>query len=167
MYARPGVAKLEWTERRPEMFKTVVWATDGSESADRALSYAKTLAAEGRGKLVAVFAEEHFVGRSSPYPVLADADELKAKIHEQIAQARSEGLDASFRIVPGITPGSAHMIADAAREEHADAIVAGTRGHGPVAGLLLGSVTQRLLHIAPCPVLVIPSHGTNGAAPAS
>jgi len=149
------------------MFKTVVWATDGSESADRALSYAKTLTAEGHGKLVAVFAEEHFVGRSSPYPVLADAEELKAKIHEQVEQARKEGLDASFRVVPGITPGSAHMIADAAREEHADAIVAGTRGHGPVAGLLLGSVTQRLLHIAPCPVLVIPSERTNGATPAS
>ena len=48
------------------------------------------------------------------------------------------------------------MIADAAREVDADVIVVGTRGHAPIAGLLLGSVTQRLLHIAPCPVLSVP-----------
>jgi nucleotide-binding universal stress UspA family protein len=108
------------------MFKTVVWATDGSESADRALPYAKALATEAHGRLVAGFADEHFVGRSSPYPVLADSDELKAKIHDQVEQARNEGLDASFRIVSGFTPGSAHMIADAACEEGTDAIVAGT-----------------------------------------
>lgn len=48
------------------------------------------------------------------------------------------------------------MIAERARELGADAIVVGTRGHGPVAGLLLGSVTQRLLHIAECPVLAVP-----------
>ena len=43
-----------------------------------------------------------------------------------------------------------------ATEADADLIVAGTRGHSPVAGLLLGSVTQRLLHIARRPVLTVP-----------
>jgi nucleotide-binding universal stress UspA family protein len=141
------------------MFRTIVWATDGSPSADLALPYAKALAAAENGKLVAVYGEEHFVGRASPYPVQADSDEIKAKIHGQVEQLRKEGLDASFTIVPGLGPGTAHMIADAARKLRADAIVAGTRGHGPVTGLLVGSVTQRLLHVAPCPVLVIPSRG--------
>ena len=49
------------------------------------------------------------------------------------------------------------MISDAAREVGADLIVVGTRGHTAIAGLLLGSVTQRLLHIAPCPVLSVPA----------
>jgi nucleotide-binding universal stress UspA family protein len=38
-----------------------------------------------------------------------------------------------------------------------DAIVVGTRGHTPIAGLLVGSVTQRLLHIAPCPLIAVPT----------
>jgi nucleotide-binding universal stress UspA family protein len=149
------------------MFETIIWATDGSSSADAALPFATALAVAEHGKLVAVFVDEHFVGRGSPYPVLADADELKAKIHGQVEEARKEGVDASFAIVPGLAHGTAHLIADKARELGADAIVAGTRGHGPVVGLLVGSVTQRLLHIAACPVLVIPSHEATAAAPAA
>lgn len=145
------------------MFKTIVWATDGSEAADRALPYAKALA-EGDGRsLVVVHSEEHFLGRASAYPVLADEDELKTKIRRQVDEARSEGLDATFKPVTGTAPHAAHMIADVAREVGADVIIVGTRGHAPVAGLLLGSVTQRLLHIAPCPVLAVPSEKQMGA----
>lgn len=53
--------------------------------------------------------------------------------------------------------GAAHSIAEAAEGAQADVIVVGTRGQTPLGGLLLGSVTQRLLHIAPCPVLVVPT----------
>jgi nucleotide-binding universal stress UspA family protein len=48
------------------------------------------------------------------------------------------------------------MIVDVAREVDADLIIVGTRGHTPMVELLLGSVTQRLLHIATCPVLAVP-----------
>jgi nucleotide-binding universal stress UspA family protein len=55
--------------------------------------------------------------------------------------------------------GPAHAIEEIADKANADLIVVGTRGHSPVVGLLLGSVTQRLLHIAHRPVLVIPQGG--------
>ncbi|HET7556097.1 MAG TPA: universal stress protein [Gaiellaceae bacterium] len=149
------------------MYETVVWATDGSPAADTALASAAALVADGHGKLVAVFVDEHFVGRSSPYAAMGDRDELKAKIHEQVQEARKQGLDASFSIVPRLSAGTAHTIAETARELGADAIVVGTRGHGPAIGLLLGSVTQRLLHVAPCPVLVVPPHGAHATVAAA
>jgi nucleotide-binding universal stress UspA family protein len=164
---RPLRREILGERKEDTMFDTIVWATDGSSSADAALPFAMALALAGDGKLVAVFVDEHFVGRASPYPVSADSDELTAKIHKQVEEARKEGVDASFTIVPGLAHGTAHVIADKARELAADAIVVGTRGHGPVAGLLVGSVTHRLLHIAPCPVLVIPSHGAKAAAAAA
>jgi len=53
--------------------------------------------------------------------------------------------------------GVAHAIADIAEKSKGDLIVAGTRGHSLIEGLLVGSVTQRLLHIAKQPVLVVPA----------
>jgi nucleotide-binding universal stress UspA family protein len=67
----------------------------------------------------------------------------------------------------GHAGGAAHRIAEAAQEAEADLIVVGTRGHTAFAGLLLGSVTQRLLHVAPCPVLAIPGSGHSDKAEGS
>jgi nucleotide-binding universal stress UspA family protein len=52
---------------------------------------------------------------------------------------------------------AARVVADIAHEDDADVIVVGTRGHSPLVGALVGSVTQRLLHIAPCPVIAVPT----------
>jgi nucleotide-binding universal stress UspA family protein len=140
------------------MFKTIVWATDGSEAADQALPYAKELATGPGHALLAVHCREIYTGRAGGYPVLADEEELEAKIREQVVQARGEGIDATFTLSTGPASGAvARMIADAAREVDADVIVVGTRGHGALTGLLVGSVTQRVLHVAPCPVLAIPA----------
>lgn len=142
------------------MFERIVWATDGSEAADRALPFAKEFAMGQGRSLVVVHSKERFLGgRGSGYPVLADEDELEAKIRAQVDQLREEGIDATFQLVSGAAGNTAHLVVDAAREVKADVIVVGTRGHAPVAGLLLGSVTQRLLHISPCPVLAVPAVG--------
>jgi nucleotide-binding universal stress UspA family protein len=142
------------------MFKTIVWATDGSEAADAALPFAKGLA-EGEGhKLVVVHSKELLRGRAGGYPMYADEDELQTKIRLQADELRSDGLDVTLRIETGAAPGAAHMIADVARGFGAEVIVVGTRGHTAIGGLLLGSVTQRLLHVAPCPVLAVPALGS-------
>jgi nucleotide-binding universal stress UspA family protein len=139
------------------MFKTIVWATDGSESADRALPYVKSLAAQDGAAVVIVHSEEQLVGRGGGVRVHVDEPDLITKIQRQAAELQNEGIDATTKMVGGIAGGAAHRIADEAAAAQADLIVVGTRGHTPLAGLLVGSVTQRLLHIAPCPVLAVPT----------
>jgi nucleotide-binding universal stress UspA family protein len=139
------------------MFKTILWATDGSETAARALPYALGLAEPEKAKLVVAHAREIAVGRGGGYPVLADESELRAEIGRQVEDLQIGGLDATF-VVRTCTAGNAdHTIAEIAKEVGADLILVGTHGYGQVANLLLGSVTQGLLHAGVCPVLAVPT----------
>jgi nucleotide-binding universal stress UspA family protein len=139
------------------MFKTILWATDGSETAAKALPYALGLAEPEHAKLFVAHAHELLTGRGGGYPVLADESELRERIAEQVKDLRSGGLDATF-VVRTCTAGhAAKTIAEVAEEVDADLIVIGTHGYGRVAGLLIGSVTQALLHEGVCPVLAVPT----------
>ncbi len=139
------------------MFTTIVWGTDGSEAADRALEYAKELATSSGTRLFGVHVDERFTGgRSTGAPVLADEDELRSRARGQIETARTEGFDASFDILHCTAGRTAHALAEFAESVDADVIVIGTHGHSPLTGALLGSVAQGLLHRAPCPVLAVP-----------
>jgi nucleotide-binding universal stress UspA family protein len=82
---------------------------------------------------------------------------IQTKIKDQVAQAQADGLDAQYEVFQVGPSGPAHAIADAAAASSIDLIVLGSVGGGTLKGLLLGSVAHRLLQIAPCPVLVIPT----------
>ncbi len=138
------------------MFKTIAVATDGSENADRALSVAKVLARENDASLVLMHVVQKYATKDG-LAVYADEEQLEGKLGELVEELTGEGLTASLEIVNHVGPQPAHEIAELAREAGADLIVVGTRGHAAVSGLLLGSVTLRLLHVAPCPVLVVPA----------
>jgi nucleotide-binding universal stress UspA family protein len=137
------------------MFKTIVWATDGSELADVALDQVRELAREDGAKIVAVHANELMRGRSSGYPALADEPELEEKIGKQIEELRSVGIDATLVIRTG-NKGVASLIAEAADEVDADLIVVATHGAGGLTAALMGSVARALCHTARRPLLVIP-----------
>ena len=86
-----------------------------------------------------------------------DEDDLQAKIKRQVEELGDAGVDAKWKLIGGPSlEGAAHMVAEVARQAGADLIVVGTRGRTALAGLLVGAVTQRLLHIAPCAVLAVP-----------
>ena len=59
------------------MFETIVWATDGSELADRALPYVKELARTNGSRIVAVHANELLRGRFGGAPLLADEPDVR------------------------------------------------------------------------------------------
>jgi nucleotide-binding universal stress UspA family protein len=138
------------------MFKVIVWASDGSEHADRALDYARKLAEASSAELIAAHVREITVGRSAGYPVEIDEDEIEAKIQTQAKDLKDSGINARYDQIGAAYGGAAHAIADLAARDDADLVVVGTRGQSPLTGLFLGAVTQRLLHVATCPVLAVP-----------
>jgi len=137
------------------MFGTIVLAVDGSRPSDNAGDYAGRLAKESGSRIVAVHVKEIMAGRAAG-PVHVDEEELLQKIRGQMKQLNDDGIKAELQVTSTMTGGPAHVIAEAAAKESADIIVTGTRGHTALAGVFLGSVAQRLLHLAGCPVLVVP-----------
>jgi nucleotide-binding universal stress UspA family protein len=142
-------------ERTEAMFKTIVWATDGSELADVALHHVRELAREDGSRIVAVHANEVMRGRSKGYPALTDEPELEEKIGRQIEELRSVGIDATLVLRTG-DQGIATLIAEAADKVDADLIVVATHGSGGLTATLMGGVARALCHTARSPLLVIP-----------
>jgi nucleotide-binding universal stress UspA family protein len=86
------------------------------------------------------------------------AQEIDAAITDYVNDTNREAVDRFGAKVPvdgSVVRGrAATALADAARAYGADLVVAGSRGRGAIASLLLGSVTSELVDEAPCPVLV-------------
>ena len=137
------------------MFKTIVLALDGSEESRQALPLATELARQDGARIVVAHVEQDVVGKGGG-PIPATEDEIQAEIRKQAEELSAGGIETSVEMRNVMLGGPAHAIAEIADGANADLIVVGTRGHSAVAGLLLGSVTQRLLHLARCPVLVAP-----------
>jgi nucleotide-binding universal stress UspA family protein len=143
--------------------RVVVWATDGSAGAEAALNAARRLLPESH--FVAVHCDQRIAGRGGGYPVLADEEELRVALEGKVTELREQGLAIALVIRTGHTS-PADAVAAVAAEQNADAVVCGTRGHGALTGAVLGSVAQRLLHVAPCAVIAVPDRVGAATKPA-
>jgi nucleotide-binding universal stress UspA family protein len=137
------------------MFKTIVLALDGSEESKQAIPLAVEIARQDGARMVIAHVEEDVLGKGGG-PIIATEDEIQAAIRKQAEELSGEGVETSVEMRAVMLGGPAPAIVEIADSANADLIVAGTRGHSGLAGVLLGSVTQRLLHLAHCPVLVAP-----------
>jgi nucleotide-binding universal stress UspA family protein len=142
-------------ERMEAMFRTIVWATDGSELADGALEQVRELARIHNSRIVAVHANEVLRGRAAGAPLLADEPDLREKIGTQVEELRKVGVDATLEIRTGSRDVPV-LIAKAADDVDADLIVVGTHGRGGFTAAVMGSVARALCHTAGRPVLVVP-----------
>ena len=143
------------------MYETIIVGLDGSDASARAIPHAAQLGSQG-SEVVAVHVRELIAARGSPQPVELDGNAAEQHVREQVNQLQQAGGKTELIVASAMVGGAAHVIADVARDRRADLIIVGTRGHTRVAGLLIGSVTQRLLQIAPCPVLAVPPERTDG-----
>lgn len=136
------------------MYTTIIWATDGSEEADFALAEARHLSEMTGARLVAVHCDQRLNGRLSAWPVLPDEDDRRLKIGRQVDALQEAGVDIDL-VIRHSHQEAADVVASVAAELGGDVIVCGTRGLGAFTGTFVGSVAQRLLRIAPCPVLTV------------
>ena len=84
-------------------------------------------------------------------------DALRAALDEQLSEAVAalgDGSEVSGRVLEG---DAASELAEASAE--LDLLVLGSRGYGPSAAVLLGSVSRALVRSAACPVVVLPRGG--------
>lgn len=139
------------------MFKTIVLATDGSKQAEKAEQTAIELARENGAKLVLAHINERIAAKGDMPSVTPHEDETKSELTAKVDALSSEGIDASVEFASVMLGGPGPAIAEIADSVDADVIVAGTRGRSSLTGLLVGSVTHKLLHISKRPVLAVPS----------
>lgn len=90
-------------------------------------------------------------------PSVAPANDLMTTAaHESLARLVAEhGLE-RFRVQTAVRPGVPHQeITDYAKEANIDLIVLGTHGHTGLVHMLMGSVAEKVVRLAPCPVLTV------------
>lgn len=139
------------------MFKSIVWANDGSEAAQRALPLVKDLAQPDGATITIVHVVERVEGSGGYGPTRrVDEPALQAQLERLAAELEQEGFNVSLYINADVGARPANEIIRTVHERNADLIVVGSHGHTIISGLLLGGVAYRLLHVAPCPVLVVP-----------
>lgn len=142
----------------------IVVGVDASPLSDAALRWAASEATRTRVPLhvVHVFVHVAVIGGYAAY-VSADPEELAGDVRDEALRlVRSEypGLAVTGEIRVG--PAAPELIAAA---EGASLLVLGARGHGRVAGLVIGSVSQQAAMHAPCPVVVIRGDDGDPTAP--
>jgi len=159
---------------RTARLRDVAVAFDGSPQSRIALREAAALAGAAGARLRLIAAVEPLVfpafvnvpsGDGYAALVRARRDFLERET-EAAAASLPAGIEAEVRVVDG---GAIESICREL-EDGADLLVVGSRGWGPVRRVLLGSVSARLLHVASCPVLVVPrgvDPGAGGAAGAA
>ena len=137
----------------------IVVGVDGSEGSTRALQWAVE---EGRVRgcdVTAIFVLAHrYVDPEWAALMPPPVEELRREAGRQLSEAAAKvdttGVELRQEVVIAEGPGPSKSLLEAARG--ADLLVVGSRGRGGFQGLLLGSVSQQVLHHAPCPVVVVP-----------
>lgn len=148
--------------REDGCMKRILAATDGSEGATRAVEVAARLAKDCGATLAVVtvgsgrLTEEE--ARTARTLGIAPGDLLERFAREILdtAVARAREIGVTRVEICDCVGDAAQAIAELAERDKADMVVVGRRGRGRLAGLVLGSVSQKLATSAPCAVVTVP-----------
>jgi len=143
------------SEPSPLDWKNILAPTDFSEPSEEALKTAADVAQQCGAKITLL----HVIQLPAAYPIEAPpgVDEIMNSARASL-EAISEEIPAALlqdKLVRLGTLGTVEEIIEAARDLPADLIVIATHGYGPLKQVVLGSIAEKVVRQAPCPVLVV------------
>jgi len=140
--------------------KNILVATDFGEAADIALTYGRELARRFDATLhVLHVAENVYITAFGAETYASFAPDLQRDIEQnakrKLLEAVMDSDGSGPRTIPAVMTSSspAFAIIDYAREHDIDLVIMGTHGRGTLGHLLMGSVAERVVRLASCPVL--------------
>jgi nucleotide-binding universal stress UspA family protein len=135
------------------MFERILVAVDASEQSQKAVALTTALAERFGSDVLVLHVREKMSSRAEA--VDAYEGEGDPELAERTAQELAElGLKTRFEEPAARFGRVAQTIVAAAEGHGSGVIVMGSRGLSDIGGLLLGSVTHKVVHLAPCPVLI-------------
>jgi nucleotide-binding universal stress UspA family protein len=145
------------------VFTKILLATDGSSHAQEALRYACDLALRDGAQVIVVHAfapVPSYMGEPWGEQAIGRHVGEGHRIAELAAQQlREAGVDFRVEVLEGPPADAILRVADV---RGCDLIVIGSRGHGPLASLLLGSVSHHVAAHARVPVMIVRAPGAEG-----
>lgn len=159
--AKGRVASAEAPKRvknRGLSLRRVVVPTDFSEESQKALVYAVALAQKFDASIELVFVVEpvsFFTGLDQTLLTVSNEEAAEAARKKLIKMAQNAG-GGELHLNPKVRIGKPYLeICALAREYNADLIIISTHGYTGVKHTVLGSVAERVVRHAPCPVLIV------------
>lgn len=134
-----------------QLVREIVVGTDFSSDSRRAIAYAGELAKALDARLTVAHVDEKAAFVPGSDLALEEQASDRTNVERIVAELVGRDVRARGVVRPGLP---AQGLCEVARDEQADLLVVGTQGHACLTDVL-GSVTERVLRDAPCPVLVV------------
>lgn len=138
------------------MVGTIVVPSDGSSAAEPQLASARALARATGARIVVTHVSEPASTDREATSRRGGADAVAARVRGQVDALRDAGVRAEFEILVGVGD-VASAIADTASKHDADLIVARPSRGGAPRRDASRDIARRLIELAACPVLVVPT----------
>lgn len=141
------------------VFKKILMATDFSDYATHALEYAEVLAKQFEAEILLLHVIESFTySLTDSMTVIGHDQALSATAEALLENLQNRLLAEGFSVEHVLTHGTAYKeIVGKAKTMASDLIVIGSHGRTGMEQLLLGSVAEKVVRLADCPVLTIPA----------
>jgi nucleotide-binding universal stress UspA family protein len=143
--------------------RNILVPTDFGKTSEQALEYGRHLARQFGARLHVLHVTENvvaFAGAEVPVAAVQEVESaLTASAERKMAALVTTDDRTSFPVVTSVRSAlsAAADIVEYARANQVDLIVMGTHGRGPIGHLFMGSVAERVVRWAPCPVLTVRS----------